>query len=155
VTLTGIGASIDARSFINCQGTVMKFLPKIVLVLTAAASCAAGAATALTPQADQERRDRNREEALAAYHASPEGRSYGNASYHDDSVTAKVKHAEDDVVTKTKQAGNTVAAKTDQATKPVRDFTHRQLDKSREFEARQNQRYGKAPAPEAHGDAAK
>ena len=126
----------------------MKFLPKIVLVLTAAASCAAGAATALTPQADQERRDRNREEALAAYHASPEGRSYSsNSGYRDDSVKGKVKHAEDTVVTKTKEAGNTVAAKTNQATKPVRDFTHRQLNKSREFEARQNQQYGKAPAP--------
>ena len=94
----------------------MKFLPKIVLVLTAAASCAAGAATPLSPQADQERRDRNREEALAAYHASPEGRSYssnasynGNGTYRDDSVKGKVKHAEDSVVTTTKEAGHTVA----------------------------------------------
>jgi Ni/Co efflux regulator RcnB len=140
----------------------MKFLPKIALVLTAAASCAAGAATPLSAQADQERRDRNREEALAAYHASPEDRSYGsnasyssNSSYRDDSVTGKVKHAEDAVVTKTKEAGHTVATETRKVTKPVRDFTHRELNKSREFEARQNQKYGKAPAPAEHGDAIK
>ena len=48
-----------------------------------------------------------------------------------------------------------MAAKTSQATKPVRDFTHRQLNKSREFEARQNQKYGKAPAQAEHGDAIK
>jgi len=35
----------------------------------------------------------------------------------------------------------------------VRDFTHRQLDKARDFEARENARYGKAPAPANHGDA--
>ena len=140
----------------------MKFLPKIVLVLTAAASCAAGAATPLSPQADQERRDRNREEALAAYHSSPQGRSYSssasynsNGSYRDDSVKGKVKHAEDTVVTNTKQATNTVATKTKQATKPVRDFTHRQLNKARDFEARENARYGKAPASADHGDAIK
>jgi len=134
----------------------MKFLPKIALVLTAAVSCAAGAATPLSPQADQERRDRNREEALAAYHASAEGRSYSsNAAYHDDSVTGKVKHAEDKAVAKTEHAGHTVAEDTRHATKPVRDFTHRQLNKSREFEARQNQRYGKAPASDDHGDAIK
>ena len=133
----------------------MKFLPKIALVLTAAASCAAGAAT-LTPQADQERRARNNEEALAAYRASPEGRSYtSNTSYRDDSVKGKVQRAEDTAVTKTKEVGNTVAAKTSQATKPVRDFTHRQLNKSRDFEARQNQKYGKAPAQAEHGDAIK
>jgi Ni/Co efflux regulator RcnB len=140
----------------------MKFLPKIVLVMTAAVSCAAGAATPLSPQADQERRDRNREEALAAYHASPEGRSYGsnasyssNSGYRDDSVKGKVKHAEDTVVTKTKHAGHTVATETRKATKPVRDFTHRQLNKSRDFEARQNQKYGKASAQADHGDAIK
>ena len=42
--------------FIDCQGTVMKFLPKIGLIMTAAAACAAGAATAGTPQAEQGRR---------------------------------------------------------------------------------------------------
>ena len=90
-TLVGIGASIDARSFIDFQGTVMKFLPKIVLVLTAAASCAAGAASALTPEQDQARRDRNREEALAAYHASAQSR--GDSATYSSSGSAKMNTA--------------------------------------------------------------
>jgi Ni/Co efflux regulator RcnB len=123
----------------------MKFLPKIVLVLTAAASCAAGAASVLSPQADQERRDRNREEALAAYHASPASRGYSDDTTYrdDDSVTSKAKHA-----------GHTVKMKTEQTTRPVRNFTHRQLNKMRAFSERQDERYGKptTSAPNPHGD---
>jgi hypothetical protein len=117
----------------------MKFLPKLALILTTAASCAAGAAT-LTPQADQERRDRNNEEALAAYRASPE--SHG--AYDDNSVTGKAKHA-----------SKTVSAEASKATKPVRDFTHRQLDKSRAFEARQNAKYGMTATPNKNGETLK
>ena len=46
----------------------MKTSPKLVLALLAAVSCAAGADT-YSSQADQARRERNREEALASYRA--------------------------------------------------------------------------------------
>jgi Tfp pilus assembly protein PilP len=46
----------------------MKSSPKLVLALLAAVSCAAGAET-YSSQADQARRERNREEALANYRA--------------------------------------------------------------------------------------
>jgi hypothetical protein len=142
----------------------MKFLPKIVLVLTAAASCAAGAASVLTPEQDQARRDRNREEALAAYHASAQSRGdsavysgsakMSHTTHTDTGWKAKTQHAEDKVQADAASAGHTVATKTDKATKPVRDFTHHELNKLRDFSARQDAHYGKTAANQ-NGDAVK
>src|SRR5204863_9993742 len=68
-TLRHARASIDARSLIHDMSrNVMKTSPKLVLALLAAVSCAAGAET-YSSQADQARRERNREEALAHYRA--------------------------------------------------------------------------------------
>src|SRR4051812_29761639 len=47
----------------------MKTLPKIALALSAFAAVGASAQTFYSGQADQERRERNREEALSAYHS--------------------------------------------------------------------------------------
>jgi hypothetical protein len=144
----------------------MKFLPKIVLVLTAATSCAAGAASALTPEQDQARRDRNREEALTAYHASAQSRGDSTAysgsgsakmshtAHTDNGWKAKTQHAEDKVQADAASAGHTVATKTDKATKPVRDFTHHELNQLRDFSARQDAHYGKTTSNQ-NGDTVK
>ena len=68
----------------------MKFLPKLVLVLTAAASCAAGAETLFQPGRPGASRSQ-REEALAAYRAAPRRPQLraavdGPRSVRDDSV---------------------------------------------------------------------
>ena len=63
----------------------MKTLPKLVLALLETASCAAGADT-YSSQADQARRDRNREEALANYRA---GNTTAREEAHDVAQSAR------------------------------------------------------------------
>src|SRR3954451_14672737 len=61
--------SRGAPSRCRCSGgTEMKTMPRIALALSAFAAVGAGAQTFYSGQADQDRRERNREEALAAYH---------------------------------------------------------------------------------------
>ena len=76
----------------------MKNSAKLVLAALALASCAAGAETVYSGQADQERRDRNREEALANYRA--------HAKTDRQSADSKVQRAENS----TKHAAHEVAA---------------------------------------------
>ena len=63
----------------------MKTSPKLVLALLAAVSCAAGAET-YSSQADQARRERNREEALAHYRA---GNTTAREEAHDVADSAR------------------------------------------------------------------
>ena len=63
----------------------MKTSPKLVLALLAAVSCAAGAET-YSSQADQARRERNREEALANYRA---GHTTARQEAHEVSQSAR------------------------------------------------------------------
>ena len=105
----------------------MKFLPAFVLVVTAAASVAAGAETVISNQAAQERRDRNVDEALTRYravHGTPDG-------------TAMASEPRED----------SVRDKTHRAAQSVRGFTHRQAEKARDFGARQNAKYGTDTKP--------
>jgi hypothetical protein len=104
----------------------MKFLPQLVLVLTAVASGAAGAQAAMSDQADQDRRARNREEALANYHANAD-----------------------------RSSGDTVRERTHKTAQSVRGFTHRQAQKARNFSDRQNRRYGTNTKPNPHPEGGK
>ncbi len=108
----------------------MKFLPVLVLAVTAAASAAAGADTVISSQAAQERRDQNFDQALARYratHGTPEGQAMSGQP-GDESAREKTHHA----------------------AQKVRKFTHRQAEKVREFGARENAKYGThtKPTPE-------
>ncbi len=101
----------------------MKLLPTLVLVVTAAASCAAGAANY---GSDQERRDQNREEALSSWRAAHPGESsMANGSASRASLGERTR----DTSHRTAQG--------------VRHFTHRQAEKARNFGDRQNRKYGK------------
>lgn len=134
-TLSGSALRFDAPAFIHSlPGTVMKILPTLVLVLTAAATCAAGAETSFSSQADQERRDRNREEALEHYRAAN-----GTA---DDRAAPRETLRE-----RTHDTAETVRAKTHRTAQSVRHFTHRQAEKARDFSDRQNARYGMDTKP--------
>jgi hypothetical protein len=112
----------------------MKFLPTLVLVVTAAASVAAGAETVISSEAAQERRDRNVDEALTRYRAT-----------HDSSDQAMAGHKT--ARERTHEAADTVRDKTHRAAQSVRGFTHRQAEKARDFSARQNARYGADTKP--------
>ena len=103
----------------------MKFLPALVLAVTAVASAAAGAETVISSQDAQARRDRNVDEALARYratHGTPDGQA---AAPRQDGVRAKTHRAADS----------------------VRGFTHRQAEKARDFSARQNAKHGSSTQP--------
>lgn len=105
----------------------MKFLPTLVLVVTAAASAAAGAETVISRQAAQERRDRNVDDALARYratHGTTDGQAMASEPRHEG-----------------------VRDKTHRAAQSVRGFTHRQAEKARDFGARQNAKYGTDTKP--------
>jgi len=119
----------------------MKFLPKLVLALTAVAGCA-GAQAAMSDQADQDRRARNFDEALAAYRASPDGTTVDR----DDRTMRE----------KTHDAADTVRAKTHRSAEKVRGFTHRQAEKTRDFGERHDAPRGMVNGePPAHGEGTK
>jgi hypothetical protein len=88
----------------------MKTSPKLVFALLALASCAAGAETYYSGQADQERRDRNREEALQNYHADN-----GSAS----------------TTTRTRRDRDTLREDTHEGAQKVRRGTHEVADSTR------------------------
>lgn len=111
----------------------MKILPKLALTLVALASGIAGAAT-LSSQTDQERRDRNREEALAAYHSSPQYDADRSVDRDNRTLREKSHHA-----------AQTVRAKTHTSAQKVRGFTHRQAEKVRDFTDKENAKYGASP----------
>ena len=102
---------------------MMKFLPALVLAVTAAASAAAGAATY---GSDQERRDQNREEALSKWRADHRDLASSGSGMNRKS---------------------TVREKAHRGANSVRGFTHRQAEKARRFSERQDRKYGKQHAP--------
>jgi len=110
----------------------MNALTKIALTLATVGSCAAASAQTYDSQADQERRARNRDEAIAAWeHQRDRHRdvAYDDRAEHHTSAREKT-HAE--------------ASKT-------RSFTHRQLNKLRHFSDRQEARFH-APDHPVHED---
>ena len=104
------------------------------LILACAALATAGAATAQTynQASDQERRTRNREEALARYHAQqdrPASTSSASSSRAADRNDSR--------------GTPTLGDRARNAGKSVRNFTHRQAEKARNFSDRQDRRFGK------------
>ena len=94
----------------------MKAASRLVLALVTCGSCAFAVAQPYG-QSDQERRDRNREEAIAR---------------HERTSTAREEMHE---------GASTVRTKTHHAAAKTRSFTHRQLEKVRNFGERQQRKF--------------
>ena len=97
----------------------MKIASKLVLALVAAATC--GLAAAQSDVSDQQRRERNREEAIAKWE-------------HQQSGGAVTERRDDDSI----RPHKSVRENTQHAAQKTRSFTHRQLQKMRHFGARQD-----------------
>ena len=106
----------------------MQVLSRIVLAIVAAGSCAAAGAQ-MSDSADQERRARNREEAIANHERMQERADTRRSDMRRD---------------RTYDDKPTVGQRIDKGTQSTRNFTHRTLNKMRNFGDRQNSRH---PAP--------
>ena len=113
----------------------MKVFSRIVLAIVAAGSCAAASAQ-LSDAADQERRARNREEALANYERMQQRGDMQRTDVRRDR-TYDDKRGHDD---------KTVGQRIDHGAKATKNFTHRTLNKMRDFGERQNAKHPR-PSP--------
>ena len=129
----------------------MKLHPvRLILACAALATAGVASAQAISPAADQERRTRNREEALAKFQAQQD-RASGNAARTSTRGTAAgtsergtsergtTARASD---RGTAAGGPTLGDRARGAAKSVRNFTHRQAEKARNFSDRQDRRWG-------------
>ena len=118
----------------------MKIPSKIALALSAFAVVGASAQTIYSGQADQERRERNREEALAAYRAD-HGTSSTSASTRE-----TVRERSHDVARKARHEGHEVAEATRRVThksaNAVRRAGHKTAEKARDVSDRANAKFG-------------
>jgi hypothetical protein len=129
----------------------MKTSPKLVLALLAVASCAAGAET-YSSQADQARRERNREEALANYRA---GHTTAREAAHDvarstrhgaHEVAETTRHVSHDVADEGRHVGHKVASES-------RHVGHKVAVQARETTAKADAKFGTVQKKDAHGEA--
>jgi len=118
----------------------MKTPSKIALVLGAFAVVGASAETYYTGQADQERRERNREEALAAY----EAHHPSDATVRGDRETARERTH--DAARSMRHEGHEIADSTRRVThktaNAVRHAGHKTAEKAREVSDKANAKYG-------------
>jgi len=130
----------------------MKTSPKLVLALLAAVSCAAGAET-YSSQADQARRERNREEALADYRA---GHTTARQEAHEVAESARrgghkaaesTRHAAHEVADEGRHVGHKVASESRQA-------GHKVAVQARETTARTEAKFAPVEKKDPHGEAA-
>ena len=114
----------------------MKQLPRLILACAAFATCTVAAAQSMNydAAADQERRTRNREEALSKYHAMQDRRSDTSAR-----TGARGEAG----------GGPTLGDRARSAGKSVRGFTHRQAEKARDFSERQDRKWEKRGSPKS------
>ena len=118
----------------------MKTSPKLVLALLAVVSCAAGADT-YSSQADQARRDRNREEALAHYRA-------GNTTARQEAneVAESARHGAHKVAEGTRDVAHKTANE-------GRRVGHKVAVKARDTTAKADAKFGTVEKKDAHGEA--
>ena len=127
----------------------MKNTHKIVLALSALAAFGASAQTVYSGQADQDRRERNREEALSHYR----GAATSPASTRDERrETAREKTHE--VAQSTRQGAHHVAESTRRVTHKsadaVRRVGHKTAAKARDITDRTNAKFGTSPKVNAN-----
>lgn len=117
----------------------MKSISKLVIALATLGSCAVATAQPYGP-ADQQRRERNREEAIANYERMQ--RDGG------DTRDTRTMHSTRDGTVRedARDAKNSARSKTHDVAQSTRSFTHRQLNKVRNFGERQQRKYPNRPA---------
>ena len=129
----------------------MKTSPKLVLALLAAVSCAAGAET-YSSQADQARRERNREEALANYRA---GHTTAREEAH--GVAESARRGGHEVAESSRQVGHAVANEGRHVGHEVasesRHAGHKVAVKARDTTAKADAKFGTVEKKDAHGEA--
>ncbi|HSC64440.1 MAG TPA: hypothetical protein VLD35_12440 [Caldimonas sp.] len=129
----------------------MKTPPKLVLALLAVVSCAASAET-YSSEADQARRDRNREEALANYRA---GNASAREQAHD--VADSARRGTHKAAEATREVGHEVASEGRHVGHKVanesRSAGHKVAVKARDTTARADAKFGTVEKKDAHGEA--
>lgn len=126
----------------------MKFMPKIVLALTAVAAFGASAQT--TYSSDQERRERNREEALSNYRAG----STAPASYERrETVREEARDAKEKVRHGAHKVANSTRRVAHKTANEGRRVGHKVAVKARESTARADAKFGTIQKKDAKGEA--
>ena len=129
----------------------MKTSPKLVFALLAVVSCAASA-DMYSSEANQARRDRTREEALANYRA-------GHASAREDAhdVAQSARRGTHKAAEATREVGHEVANEGRHVGHKVADESrhagHKVAVKARETTARADAKFGTVEKKDAHGEA--
>lgn len=131
----------------------MKTSPRLVLALLAVASCAASAQTIYSGQADQDRRERNREEALEHYHAGSttttqpmthDRRESAREETHE--AAQKMRHGAHKAAEKTRRAAHKTANES-------RRVGHKIAEKARDTTASADAKFGTVKKKGGHGEA--
>jgi hypothetical protein len=117
----------------------MKTMPRIALALSAFAAVGAGAQTFYSGQADQDRRERNREEALAAYHngSSTTTDRYGHTTAREETHKAAnaTRHGAHEVAEETREV-------THKSANAVRRAGHKTAEEARHVSDKANAKVG-------------
>jgi len=129
----------------------MKTSPKLVLALLAVVSCAASAET-YSSQADQARRERNREEALTHYRA---GNTTARQEAHE--VAESARRGGHKVAESSREVGHEVANEGRHVGHKVasesRHAGHKVAVKARDTTAKVDAKFGTVQKKDAHGEA--
>ena len=118
----------------------MKAIAKIALVLATASTCAGALADTSWERADQERRARNREEAIAKWERLQADRNAYDRRY-EDRAAYRDHHDDRTVGQKIDHAGHQTERFLQRQGHKASNFTERQMDKVRRFGERQQDKF--------------
>lgn len=131
----------------------MKTTPKLVLALLAVASCAVSAQTVYSGQADQDRRERNREEALSHYRAGTTAPSQTMNHERRESAREETREAAQKVRQGTHKAATATRRAAHKTANESRRVGHKIAEKARETTDRADAKFGTVKKKDGHGEA--
>lgn len=131
----------------------MKTSPRLVLALLAVASCAASAQTIYSGQADQDRRERNREEALEHYRAGPAATTQPMAHDRRESAREETHEAAQKMRHGTHKAAEATRRAAHKTANESRRVGHEIAEKARDTTASADAKFGTVKKKDAHGEA--
>jgi hypothetical protein len=129
----------------------MRTMPKIVIALSAFAAIGASAQTVYSGQADQERRERNREEALSHYRDGTTNST--SAAEERERAREKTHEAAQSARRGTHRVAESTRRVTHKSANAVRRVGHKAAVEARESTARVNAKYGPTVARKGRGEA--
>jgi hypothetical protein len=127
----------------------MKTSSRLAVVVLAFASCAVGAQTVYSGQADQERRERNREEALAHYRTDTSSSSM-NTNDRKEGMRDKTHEVAQKTRHETHQVADATRRVTHKSANAVRHAGHQTAVKARDITARTDAKFGTSPKGNAN-----